>query len=41
LLDAGDGVEGAAEDVGFAAAIDVAGGLLHFDDLGLALEVVE
>ena len=41
LLDAGDGIDGAAKNVGFGVAVDVAGGLLHFDDLGLSLKTVE
>ena len=41
LLGAGDGIDGAAEDVAFGVAVDVAGGLLNFVELRLALEIVE
>ena len=41
LFHAGDGIDGAAKDVGFGVADDVADGLLHFDDLRLALKTVE
>src|ERR1035437_5302491 len=41
LLEAGHGLEGATENVGFGVAVDVAGGLLNFYNLGLALKTVE
>src|ERR1035441_4753343 len=41
LLEAGHGIDGAAKNVGFGVAVDVAGGLLNFYNLGLALKTVE
>ena len=41
LLESGDGIDGAAEDVALGIAVDVAGGLLNLDDLRLALKIVE
>ena len=41
LLEAGHRIDGAAENVGFGVAVDVAGGLLDFHDLGFALKTVE
>ena len=40
-FESGDGIDGAAEDVGFSVAVDVASGLLDLKDLRLALKVVE
>ena len=41
LLEAGDGVDGAAQDVGLGVAAHVSHGLLDFHDLRFALKAVE
>ncbi len=41
LFDPGHGIDGATEDIGFGVAAYVAGGLLDFQNLRLALEAVE
>ena len=40
-LSAGDGIDRTAKDVSLGVAVDVAGGLLDFIDLGFSLKVVE
>jgi hypothetical protein len=41
LLESGNGIDRALKDVDLSVAVDVAGGLIDFDELGLALKVVE
>ena len=41
LFLSGDGIDGSAENVALGVAIDVAGGLLDFDELRLSLKVIE
>ena len=41
LLDAGDRVDGRAENVSFRVVVQIPGGLLNLVELGLALETVE
>jgi len=41
LLEAGHGIDRSAQDVAFGIAVDVASGLVQFDKLRLALEIIE
>jgi hypothetical protein len=41
LLESGDRIDGAFEDVDLGIAVDIAGGLIDFEELGLPLKIVQ